>query len=131
VVVVNTVASGWHTSVVASPTEIVFALKGSFGAAFWKPPPIRRDLVYHPVNERLVGGCIRIVADDRYFLGPLGKCAPLQGRGDILTLSCVLLGMVAPDSKAELDTSMVTIFSSFSRAPLCGADSRVRPRARA
>src|SRR5918992_2982441 len=87
----NTVALGWHTSIVAPPTEIVYALQCSFGAAFWKPCSICRDLVDHPVDERLLCRRIRIVADDRYLLDPLGKFAPLQRRGDILPLSCVLL----------------------------------------
>jgi len=72
-VVMNTVASGWHTTAVAPPTEIVYALQGSFGAAFWKPCTIRRDLVDHPVDEGLVCGRIRIVADDRYLLSTLGR----------------------------------------------------------
>src|SRR5829696_7084305 len=90
-VVVNTVASGRHTAAVAPPTEIVYPLQGAFGAAFWKPLPIRRDLVDYPVDKRLLCGSIRIVADDRYLPGPLGKPAPLQGWGDILSLSCVPL----------------------------------------
>jgi hypothetical protein len=69
----NSVPSGRHTAVVTHLTEIVYALQGSLGATFRKPPAIRRDLVRYPVDERLLGGCIRIVADDRYLLGPLGK----------------------------------------------------------
>jgi hypothetical protein len=68
---------GWHTAAVAPPAEIVFALQGSFNAAFLNPPLICGDLVEHPVDERLVCGRIRIVADDRYFLGLLRKSAPL------------------------------------------------------
>src|SRR5215208_3454954 len=91
VVVMNSVASGWHTAVVTHLTEIVYALQSYLGATFRKPPAIRRYLVGHPVDERLLDGCIRIVADDRYLLGPLGKGAPPQGRVDILTFSCVPL----------------------------------------
>src|SRR3712207_1392614 len=127
----DTVALGWHTSVVARPTKVVFSLKGSFGAAFWKPPPIRRDFVYHPVDERLVCRCIRIVADDRYLLGPLGKCAPLQGWGDILPLSCVLLR----DGGTRFESRTRHFYGHYfppSRELLyVGADTRIRPRARA
>jgi hypothetical protein len=73
VVVMNSVASGWHTAVVTHLTEIVYALQGYLGATFRKPPAIRRDLVGYPVDERLLCGCIRIIADERYLLGPLGK----------------------------------------------------------
>src|SRR5215203_5130171 len=73
VVGMNSVASGWHTAVVTHLTEIVYALQSSFGATFRKPSAIRRYLVGHPVYERLLGRCIRIIADDRYLLGPLGK----------------------------------------------------------
>src|SRR5215218_6620942 len=73
VVVMNSVASGWHTAVVAHLSEIVYALQGSLGATFRKPPAIRRDLVGYPVDERPLGGRIRIVADDRYLPGPLGR----------------------------------------------------------
>src|SRR5215208_811269 len=91
VVVMNSVASGWHAAVVTHLTEIVYALQGSLGATFRKPSAIRRDLVGHPVDERLLCGCIRIIADERYLFGPLGRCAPPQGWGDILSFSRVPL----------------------------------------
>src|SRR5829696_1139425 len=73
VAVMNSVASGWHTAVVTHLTEIVYALQGSLGATFRKSSAIRRYLVGHPVDERILSGRIRIVADDRYLLGPLRK----------------------------------------------------------
>src|SRR5215208_7173025 len=73
VVVMNSVALGRHATVVTHLTEIVYALQSSLSATFRKPSAIRRDLVGHPVDERLLGGCIRIIADDRYLLGSLGK----------------------------------------------------------
>src|SRR5215203_6111830 len=114
----NTMAPGWHTATVAPPTEIILALQGSFGAAFWKPLPIRRDLVDHPVDKGLLCGRIWIVADDRYLLGPLGKSAPLQGRGDILPLSRVLLR----DGSARFESGARHFYSHYlppSRGLLC------------
>src|SRR5215204_2574849 len=108
VVVMNAVASGWHAAVVTHLTEIVYALQGSFGATFRKPSAIRGDLVGHPVDERLLVGASGSSQMIAISLVPWGS-EPHRRGGETSSPSPVcLFGMVAPDSKTGLDTSMVT-----------------------
>src|SRR5262245_7774045 len=100
-VMMDAMSLRWGRTAVSNPVRPrVGSLQGSRGIcraragsdAFGQVGGSLRNLVQHPVDPRLGGRRIRIIDDEGQLPGSGRRRRPLQGRGDVLTISRELRG---------------------------------------